>query len=123
VIRGSVNLVASASSDTTNVFSIGPPRGGSLEHPKFLYTIQEPGVDGHVGRWHSAGFTWDGRVIVLGWEPGGGGSPECQAASPAVRKSMFFYTAQTGAKLGQWTLPRPQSSQENCTGASRGSGG
>ena len=115
VIRGSVNLVACASSDTTNVFSIGPPRGGSLEHPKFLYTIQEPGVDGHVGRWHSAGFTWDGRVIVLGWEPGGGGSPECQATSPTVRKSMFFYNAQTGAKLGQWTLPRPQSIAENCT--------
>jgi hypothetical protein len=28
---------------------------------------------------------------------------------------MFFYDAATGAKLGQWTLPRPQSSAENCT--------
>jgi hypothetical protein len=32
-----------------------------------------------------------------------------------VDKSMFFYDADTGAKLGQWTLPRPQSAAENCT--------
>ena len=115
VIRGDANLAVCASSDTTNVFSIGWPRGGSLEDPKFLYTIQEPGVDGHRGRWHSASLTWDGKVIILGWEPGGGAAPECEATDPPLTKSMFFYDAQTGAKLGQWTLPRPQSSAENCT--------
>jgi hypothetical protein len=115
VIRGDVNLAVCASADTTNVFSIGSPRGGSIQDPRFLYTIQEPGVDGHLGRWHSASLTWDGRVIVLGWEPGGGAAPECEASDPPVTKSMFFYDAATGAKLGQWTLPRPQSSAENCT--------
>jgi hypothetical protein len=115
VIRRGVNLAVCASADTTNVFSIGPPRGGSIEDPLFLYTIQEPGVDGHRGRWHSASLTWDGRVIVLGWEPGGGAAPECEASDPPVTKSMFFYDAATGAKLGQWTLPRAQSAAENCT--------
>jgi hypothetical protein len=115
VIRGDVNLAVCASADTTNVFSIGAPRGGSIEDPQFLYTIQEPGVDGHRGRWHSASLTWDGEVIILGWEPGGGAAPECEATDPPVTKSMFFYDAATGAKLGQWTLPRPQSAEENCT--------
>jgi LVIVD repeat len=115
VIRGSANLAVCASADTTNVFSIGAPGGGSIEDPQFLYTIQEPGVDGHLGRWHSAATTWDGKVIILGWEPGGGAAPECEASDPPVVKSMFFYDAATGAKLGQWTLPRPQSSAENCT--------
>jgi hypothetical protein len=115
VIRGDVNLAVCASADTTNVFSIGAPRGGSIEAPRFLYTIQEPGVDGHRGRWHSASLTWDGEVIVLGWEPGGGAAPECEATDPPVTKSMFFYDAASGAKLGQWTLPRPQTSAENCT--------
>jgi hypothetical protein len=32
-----------------------------------------------------------------------------------VHKSAFFYDADTGAKLGQWTLPRPQTAEENCT--------
>src|SRR5206468_11808663 len=44
VIRGTVNLVACASGDTTNVFSIGAPRGGTLVAPQLLYTIVEPGV-------------------------------------------------------------------------------
>ncbi len=117
VILGDVNLAACASADTTNVFDIGANAlpGGSLADPQFLYTVQEPGVDGHAGRWHSAAFTWDGRVLVLGWEPGGGAAPECEATDPPVKKSMFFYDAATGAKLGQWTLPRPQSAAENCT--------
>jgi hypothetical protein len=117
VIRGSVNMAVCASADTTNVFDIGANAhpGGSIEDPEFLYTIQEPGVDGHVGRWHSATTTWDGKVIILGWEPGGGAAPECEATDPPVKKSMFFYDAATGAKLGQWTLPRPQSADENCT--------
>jgi hypothetical protein len=115
VIRGNANLAVCASADTTNVFSIGAPRGGSIEDPQFLYTITEPGVDGHRGRWHSASLTWDGKVIVLGWEPGGGAAPECEATDPPVTKSMFFYDSATGAKLGQWTLPRPQSAEENCT--------
>lgn len=55
------------------------------------------------------------RVIVAGWEPGGGAEPECEATDPDVDKSMFFYDADTGAKLGQWVLPRPQSAAENCT--------
>jgi hypothetical protein len=115
VIRGDVNLAVCASADTTNVFSIGPPRGGTLEDPQFLYTIMEPGVDGLQGRWHSATLTWDGEVIILGWEPGGGNLPECEATDPPVKKSKFFYDADNGAKLGQWTLPNPQSSTENCT--------
>jgi hypothetical protein len=130
VIRGTVNLAACASGDTVNVFSIDAPRGGTLENPQFLYTIQEPGVGqaGTPGRWHSAAFTWDGKVLVLGWEPGGGGAPFCTAngtpvpvgggvfvAQTDTHKSAFFYDAATGQKLGQWVLPRPQTLDENCT--------
>jgi hypothetical protein len=32
-----------------------------------------------------------------------------------VDKSLFFYDADTGTKLGQWVLPRPQGPDENCT--------
>jgi hypothetical protein len=116
VILGDVNLLAVASHDHTNVFDIGANDmpGGSLEDPVFLYTITEPGV-GVGGNWHSASFTWDGEVIILGWEPGGGAAPECEATDPPVKKSAFFYDAEDGTKLGQWTLPRPQTAAENCT--------
>jgi hypothetical protein len=116
VILGDVNLMAVAAHDHANVFDIGDNDmpGGSLEDPVFLYTITEPGV-GVGGNWHSAAFTWDGEVIILGWEPGGGAAPECEATDPDVKKSAFFYDSEDGTKLGQWTLPRPQTAAENCT--------
>ena len=120
LILGEVHLAACASADAINVFDVGRNAhpGGSLADPEFLYTISEPGVGqaGTNGRWHSASFTWDGKVLVAGWEPGGGAEPECQSTDPDVDKSAFFYDAHTGAKLGQWTLPRGQDGiAENCT--------
>jgi hypothetical protein len=122
VILGDTNLLACATGMMTNVFDIGENEfpGGSLEDPVFLYTIEEPGVcntGGPLcnGNWHSAAFTWDGEVLILGWEPGGGVLGECEATDPDVKKSWFFYDAQTGEKLGQFTLPRDQLSTENCT--------
>jgi hypothetical protein len=116
VILGDANLMACASGANANVYDIGDNAfpGGSLTQPVLLYTVAEPGV-GVGGNWHSAAFTWDGEVLILGWEPGGGSLPECEATDPAVKKSWFFYDAQTGAKLGQFVLPRPQTAQENCT--------
>ena len=120
VILGDVNLLACASGHAANVFSVGGARGGSLTAPRLLYTVQEAdGLGNRVGaggRWHSAAFTFDGRVLALGWEPGGGAAPQCETQDAAIFKSMFFYDAATGAKLGQWTLPRGQDGAgENCT--------
>jgi len=111
VILGEVNMMVCASAAQANVYALPD---GSLHDPEFLYTISEAGV-GVGGNWHSAGFTWDGEVIILGWEPGGGGQAECEEGDPDVKKSMFFYDAASGAKLGQWVLPRPQGPDENCT--------
>jgi hypothetical protein len=112
VILGGINKAACASADTINVWNVSNKRDPSL-----LFTISEPGVgqSSTNGRWHSATFTWDGRVIAAGWEPGGGVAAECEAGDPDVDKSMFFYDASTGAKLGQWVLPRAQGADENCT--------
>ena len=123
VILGDVNMMAVASHDMANVYDIGDNDmpGGSLTDPEFLYTIEEEGVcnvPGNPlcnGNWHSAAFSWDGDKIVLGWEPGGGLQAECEASDPAAKKSFFFYDATDGSKLGQWTLPRAQGANENCT--------
>jgi hypothetical protein len=126
VILGDVNKMACASGHMTNVFDIGEndTEGGSITDPQLLFTVEEegvgpiedppPGVE-HSGSWHSAAWTWDGEVLILGWEPGGGLEPECEAEDPDVQKSAFFYDGDTGEKLGQWTLPRPQDATENCT--------
>lgn len=102
---------ACASADTINVWDVGANGrpGGSLVDPALLITVSEPGVGqaGTNGPWHSAAFTWDGKVLVAGWDPGGGAAAECEATDPDIDKSLFFYDASTGAKLGQWVLPRP----------------
>jgi hypothetical protein len=121
VILGKADKAACASADTINVWDISDVRD-----PEPLFTITEPrvGQAGTDGRWHSATFTWDGEVIVAGWEPGGGAGARCQETGTDLggglvqtdaMKSMFFYDADTGAKLGQWILPRVQGADENCT--------
>ena len=93
-------------------------------NPVKVRGIVEPFTQG----WHSAALTWDGKYIAMGWEPGGGGRPACQATGTPLdppiagnafqtdeMKSIFFYEVDTGDRVGMWTLPRPQSAEENCT--------
>lgn len=121
VILGDANLGVCAGGNAANVYDLGDNQfpGGSLEDPEFLYFLEEADDMGNMvgvgGGRHSSAFTWDGEVIVLGWEPGGGGQAECEATDPDIKKSLFFYDAATGAKLGQWVLPRAQGADENCT--------
>jgi hypothetical protein len=100
-----------------------------------LFDISDPAdpvkltdfTDPAVTTWHSAAFSWDGQVAVMGWEPGGGIFPRCLATGsplapfdePGVQtadmKSIFFFDTGSGELLGKWVLPRPQTTLENCT--------
>jgi hypothetical protein len=111
VILGDVMQAACAGGDGFDQFSLGGPGGGSLDDPLHIRHVVVPTVS--VG--HSAAWTWDGQVIVFGHEPGGGVAAECEATDDPLKRSLFFYDADTGALLGTWTLPRTQSSTENCT--------
>jgi PA domain/LVIVD repeat len=111
VILGDALKAACAGEDGFSVWSLAPADGGSLEDPAIQYSVIVPGVS--IG--HSASFTWDGEVLIFGHEPGGGGQAECQATSPVVNRSLFFFDADTGAALGTFVHPRPQTALENCT--------
>jgi hypothetical protein len=111
VILGNERKAACAGGEGVRVYSLGGQRGGSRDNPRLLYSIEEEGVTGG----HSAAFTWDGETIIFGHEPGGGVAAECEATDPEINKTVFFYDSDDGEKLGQWTLPRPQSATENCT--------
>lgn len=107
VILGDAMMAACAGNDGYTALDLSV----SLESPTVLYEKSIPGVS--VG--HSAAFTWDGKVVVFGHEPGGGTSPRCQESTADSDKSFFFFAARTGVELGTWVLPRPQLSTENCT--------
>jgi PA domain/LVIVD repeat len=111
VILGDALKVSCAGGDGFTVWSLDPADGGSLADPAIQYSKIIPGVS--IG--HSAGFTWDGEVLIFGHEPGGGGQAECQATSSVVNRTLFFFDADTGASLGTIVHPRPQTALENCT--------
>jgi hypothetical protein len=115
VILGSVNRAACAGHPAVPVFDISDP-----EKPRFLYATTAPTVD----RFHSAAWSWDGSILVTGWEPGGGTQPRCQARGTDLgggliqtdeMKTLFFHDGKTGEIIGRHVLPRPQSEFENCT--------
>jgi hypothetical protein len=117
VIQGEANLVACAGSASeaegsgVNVFSTDPADGGSKADPAWLYHKATGGIS--LG--HSAAFTWDGEVLVVGHEPGGGSGANCEATDNPLERTFFFLDARTGDSIGQFTIPRPQTSVENCT--------
>jgi len=104
-------LAACAGGNGFTVLSLGGTGGGTIANPVVLNSTTVPGVS--IG--HSAAFTFDGRVLVFGHEPGGGGQPRCQQSSSITDRSLFFFNARTGARLGSFVLPRPQTATENCT--------
>jgi len=111
VILGSAMLAACAGGNGFTVLSLGGAAGGTIENPVALYSVSVPGV----GVGHSAAFTWDGRVLIFDHEPGGGSQARCQATSSVTDRTMYFFDARTGAPVGTFLHPRPQTATENCT--------
>ena len=111
VILDNVMRAACAGGNGVTVWSLDPADGGSLTDPKVLYSRSFAGVT--IG--HAASFTWDGKYLVFGHEPGGGSQARCQATSSDVDRTLFFLDAATGNTVGTLIHPRPQTSTENCT--------
>jgi hypothetical protein len=115
VILGEANLVACTGSggpgNGVSVYTTDPALGGSKEDPRWLYHK----VTGGISLGHSASFTWDGEVLIVGHEPGGGSGANCEATDNPLERTFFFLDARTGDSIGQFTIPRPQTNVENCT--------
>jgi hypothetical protein len=92
-------------------------------NPRKIHEQQYPGITG----WHSAGMSWNGKLLFAGWEPGGGSAPRCMTTGAPTsttdpnqvqtdaQKTVFVFRASDGALVGRWVLPREQSVHENCT--------
>ncbi|MDA0180180.1 hypothetical protein OJ997_07730 [Solirubrobacter phytolaccae] len=84
---------------------------GSVEKPTQLWTQQMTSVT--TG--HSGSFTYDGKYLIYGHEPGGGSAAQCQASSTIINRTLYFIDPVTGQTKGELLHPRPQGSRENCT--------
>jgi hypothetical protein len=96
VILGSAMKIGCAGFDRLGIYSLGGAEEGSLEEPMMLHHIL-PGIPSSG---HSVSFTYDGKVAIFGWEPGGGVQPRCTATGTDLgggliqtddMKSYFFW--------------------------------
>jgi hypothetical protein len=110
VILGDVMKASCAGGSGPTVWTLDPAEGGSKEDPEFLFHRD---LGTQIG--HSASWSWDGKVLIFGHEPGGGTQARCQASSSVLDRTLFFLDGETGETLSELVHPRPQTEVENCT--------
>jgi hypothetical protein len=102
--------VSDPANPTTNV----PGRHTHIRNP-FVTTSPAPPF---TGLWHTASFTWDGRVVLFTDEWQGGGAHGCDGPQD-TRGNVWFYDnvppGQHSPLRGRFILPRPQPASETCT--------
>jgi hypothetical protein len=119
VILGDEMKAACAGGNGWTLWSLDPADGATLVDPVQIHSQAVPTVT--IG--HSAAFSFDGETLIFGHEPGGGVAAECEATDDPLKRTFFFYDTDgpaddgtaMGTLQGTWTLPRTQSSTENCT--------
>jgi hypothetical protein len=95
---------------TTNV----PGRHTHIRNP-FITTSPAPPF---TGLWHTASFSWDGRVVLFTDEWQGGGAHGCDGPQDTRGNTWFYDNVPPGTPAplrGRYILPRPQPANEVCT--------
>ncbi len=103
-------MIGAACGEQAQVWNIDASTGlPDTEHPRWVH--DQPNVD----FWHSATFSWDGRVANFIDESFGDGCPPVTTKTaglpgpPQVYESgnMFFFDAESGGLLSEYRSPRP----------------
>jgi len=96
-----LQLAAAACMSEVQLWSIKNPA-----QPTLTWRADHVAVVNAAGDiWHSAAFSWDGKVVAFGDESGGGAEPRCTDPNDEHGRVWFFDVA-TGAKLGSYKIPR-----------------
>jgi hypothetical protein len=114
-LNGANSYASCAGGNGISVFkfdmTIDPTAPGGVENPTLLWSRSM----GMNSGGHSAAFSYDGKTLVFGHEPGGGVAPQCQTTSSVVNRSLFFLNTENGDQFSTLVHPRFQDSTENCT--------
>lgn len=97
-------LAAAACMSEAQLWDISDPA-----NPRFLWRYDNPAVQpANVDLFHSATFSWDGRIVAFGDESGGGGAARCTDPNDDRGRIWFVDTA-TGRELTSYKVPRAES--------------
>jgi hypothetical protein len=122
-----LRLAAGACLEQGQLWRIGRNGLPDTENPIWAFddTLDETGTTGRaddpgvvVDFFHSATFSWDGKIVNFIDESFGLGCPPTtpvpgvEAAFPGDTGRMFFVDTATGQKLSHFMLPRPESAPQ-----------
>ena len=76
--------------------------------PRFLWRYDNPVINpANIDLFHSASFSWDGKIVAFGDESGGGGAARC--VNPDDNQGrIWFVDAATGQELTSFKIPRSE---------------
>ena len=124
-----LRLAAAACAEQAQLWRIGADGIPDTEHPVWVYddntdTDGPGGGDVAVDFWHSATFSWDGKIVNFIDESFGLGCPPVtnitSTMNPQGARSdtgrMFFLNTASGEKLSHFTLPRQGETAPNPEG-------
>ena len=97
-----LHLAAAACGSAGQVWDISDPANPKAMAPK--WTVDNPNVQFY----HSATFTWDGKITIFGDEVVRGTS--CQSPSD-MHGRLWFYDTGSGIERGSFLIPRAQPGQ------------
>jgi hypothetical protein len=101
-------------SDPANPTITVPGRHTHIRNPFITLSPAQP----FTGLWHTASFTWDGRIVLFTDEWQGGGAHGCDGPQDTRGNTWFYDNVAPGAQAplrGRYILPRPQPANEVCT--------
>ncbi|MBA3263475.1 MAG: hypothetical protein H0T69_13595 [Thermoleophilaceae bacterium] len=110
-----LRLAAAACAEQAQLWRIKRNGLPDTEHPLWVYddnvdTDGAGGGDVVVDFWHSATFSWDGKVVNFIDESFGTGcptvTPNVYGRGPGDTGAMFFLSTKSGKKLSHFTYPR-----------------
>jgi hypothetical protein len=112
-----LRLAAAACAEQAQLWRVMPNGLPDTENPLWVYddTVDETGTTGDVDDpgivvdfWHSATFTWDGKIVHFEDESFGVGCPPITTAPVGGDTGrMFFFDTASGTKLSQFMSPMP----------------
>ena len=77
-------------------------------NPEFLWRYDNPNINpANIDLFHSASFSWDGKLVAFGDESGGGGAARCVDPDDNQGR-IWFVDAEDGEELTSYKIPRSE---------------
>ena len=110
-----LRLAAGACAEQAQMWRLDANGVPDTANPLWVYDDNEDldgpgGGDVAVDFWHSASFSWDGKIVNFSDESFGDGCPPVTPINGHLSDTgrTFFLTVSTGAKLSDFMIPRPE---------------